>query len=158
MSRLNKRGTPLTATEELGSAEAAAEFDVASLSVRFGALTAQDGVSLAVRAGEIVALAGENGVGKTTLIRAIVGDVAPAVGTIRLGGRPVTPTCGGPASRARSRYRRGRSRLADGGLSALDVECLTIYLGRSEGTHELYGVSCGVFGYILPKGAGNANG
>jgi branched-chain amino acid transport system ATP-binding protein len=107
----------LTATEELGSAEAATEFAVALRSVRFGALTALDGVSLAVRSGEVVALAGENGVGKTTLIRAIAGDVAPAAGTIRLGGRPVTPACGGTASRARSQYRRGRSRLADGRTS-----------------------------------------
>jgi iron complex transport system ATP-binding protein len=112
----------LTATEEVGSAEAATELDVASLSVRFGALTALDGVSLAVRAGEVVALAEGNGAGKTTLIRAIAGDVVPAAGTIRLGGRPVTPACGGPASRARSRYRRGRSCPADGGLPALDVE------------------------------------
>jgi len=81
----------VTVTQELGAASAAAELLVSSLTVRFGALTALDGVSLAVRAGEIVALAGENGAGKTTLIRAIAGDVAPVAGTIRLGGRPVTP-------------------------------------------------------------------
>jgi len=67
------------------------ELAVSSLTVRFGALTALDGVDLAVRAGEVVALAGENGAGKTTLIRAIGGDVAPVSGSISLGGRPVTP-------------------------------------------------------------------
>ena len=81
----------MTVTQELGAASAAAELVVSSLTVRFGALTALDRVSLAVRAGEVVALAGENNAGKTTLIRAIAGDVAPNAGTIRLGGRPLTP-------------------------------------------------------------------
>jgi signal transduction histidine kinase/ABC-type multidrug transport system ATPase subunit len=81
----------VTVTVESSAAGAAAELTVTSLTVRFGALTALDGVNLAVRPGEIVALAGENGAGKTTLIRAIAGDLAPVSGSIRLGGRPVTP-------------------------------------------------------------------
>jgi signal transduction histidine kinase/ABC-type multidrug transport system ATPase subunit len=70
---------------------APAELMVSSLTVRFGALTALDGVDLTVRAGEVVAIAGENGAGKTTLIRAIGGDLTPVAGTIRLGGKPVAP-------------------------------------------------------------------
>jgi signal transduction histidine kinase/ABC-type multidrug transport system ATPase subunit len=66
-----------------------AELAVSSLTVRFGALTALDGVDLTVRGGECVAIAGENGAGKTTLIRSVGGDVAPAAGTITLGGRSV---------------------------------------------------------------------
>jgi ABC-type sugar transport system ATPase subunit len=46
---------------------------VSALTVRFGALTALEGVDLTLRPGEVVALAGENGAGKTTLIRAIAG-------------------------------------------------------------------------------------
>jgi signal transduction histidine kinase/ABC-type multidrug transport system ATPase subunit len=65
------------------------ELSVAALTVRFGALTALDGVSLQVQPGEIVALAGENGAGKTTLIRAVGGDLTPLTGAIRLGGRLV---------------------------------------------------------------------
>jgi signal transduction histidine kinase/ABC-type multidrug transport system ATPase subunit/GAF domain-containing protein len=69
---------------------APAELLVSSLTVRFGAFTALDGVDLTVRAGEVVAIAGENGAGKTTLIRAIGGDLTPVAGTIRLSGKPVT--------------------------------------------------------------------
>jgi signal transduction histidine kinase/ABC-type multidrug transport system ATPase subunit len=81
----------MTASVDSGAAGAAPELTVSSLTVRFGALTALDDVSLTVQSGEVVALAGENGAGKTTLIRAIGGDVAPVSGTIRLGGRPVAP-------------------------------------------------------------------
>jgi len=67
------------------------ELAVSALTVRFGALTALEGVHLALRAGELVALAGENGAGKTTLIRAIAGDVTPVAGSIRVGGQAVAP-------------------------------------------------------------------
>jgi signal transduction histidine kinase/ABC-type multidrug transport system ATPase subunit len=60
---------------------------VSDLSVSFGPVRALDGVSMAVREGEIVALAGENGAGKTTLVRCIGGDIEPASGTVRLSGK-----------------------------------------------------------------------
>jgi signal transduction histidine kinase/ABC-type multidrug transport system ATPase subunit len=62
---------------------------VSRLAVRFGPLTALDGVDLDVRAGELVALAGENGAGKTTLVRCVGGDIAPTSGVIRLDGKAV---------------------------------------------------------------------
>jgi signal transduction histidine kinase/ABC-type multidrug transport system ATPase subunit len=71
---------------------------VSSLTVRFSTVTALTDVNLAVRAGEVVALAGENGAGKTTLIRAVAGDVTPVSGSIRVGGRPVAPV---PAAAAK---------------------------------------------------------
>ena len=54
----------------------------------FGPLTAVDGVSLEVGAGEVVGLLGANGAGKTTLIKMILGLVAPTSGQIRLFGAP----------------------------------------------------------------------
>ncbi len=63
---------------------------VSELAVRFGALCALDGVDLAVRPGELVALAGENGAGKTTLVRCIAGDIRPTSGDIQFDGRPVS--------------------------------------------------------------------
>lgn len=50
---------------------------------------ALDGVSLRVGAGDVVAVVGPNGGGKTTLLRALLGAVAPARGEAWLDGRPV---------------------------------------------------------------------
>jgi branched-chain amino acid transport system ATP-binding protein len=47
------------------------------------------GVSLRVAPGEAVAVLGRNGVGKTTLIRSIVGFTPPRAGTIRFDARPI---------------------------------------------------------------------
>jgi signal transduction histidine kinase/ABC-type multidrug transport system ATPase subunit len=70
---------------------------VSGLSVSFGQVRALDGVDLSVRAGELVALAGENGAGKTTLVRCIAGDVVPATGEVFLAGRRVPADPGGAA-------------------------------------------------------------
>ena len=48
------------------------------------------GVSLAVGAGEVVAILGRNGMGKTTLIRSIAGLTPPQRGAVRLRGEPLT--------------------------------------------------------------------
>ena len=58
-------------------------------------LVAVDGVSLTVRHGEVLALVGESGCGKTSLARTVSGLVAPRAGLVRLDGQDVT---GFPAS------------------------------------------------------------
>jgi iron complex transport system ATP-binding protein len=60
-----------------------------SLTVSYGTRLALHEVSLTVRAGEFVALAGPNGSGKTTLLRAVLGFLNPDEGAVELFGRPV---------------------------------------------------------------------
>ena len=55
---------------------------VTDLAVSYGGVRALRGLSLAVPAGEIVAVLGSNGAGKTTLLRAISGTLAMQRGTI----------------------------------------------------------------------------
>jgi branched-chain amino acid transport system ATP-binding protein len=66
---------------------------IAEVHVTYGNIRAVQGVSLTVRAGEIVTLVGPNGAGKSTLLAAAMGLVRPRSGTItfdgeRIDGRP----------------------------------------------------------------------
>jgi branched-chain amino acid transport system ATP-binding protein len=47
------------------------------------------GVSLQAQAGSVTGLLGRNGVGKTTLIRSVIGFTPPRAGTIRFSGEPI---------------------------------------------------------------------
>ncbi len=58
------------------------ELAVDALTVRFGGLTAIEGVSFKVATGEVLSLIGPNGAGKTTAFNAITGYIAPDGGTI----------------------------------------------------------------------------
>jgi oligopeptide/dipeptide ABC transporter ATP-binding protein len=72
---------------------AAPLLEVSGLRVQFpgrrGVARAVDGVDLSMRSGEIVALVGESGCGKTTLARTIVGLTRPVAGEVRLRGTPL---------------------------------------------------------------------
>src|SRR5436190_13044319 len=57
---------------------------------RYGALTALDGVSLQIEAGEFFGLLGPNGAGKSTLMSLVAGLRAPDGGRISLNGQPMS--------------------------------------------------------------------
>lgn len=56
---------------------------------RFGAVTALDGASLELRAGEVHGVLGENGAGKTTLLNILGGMLSPDAGTLVIDGERV---------------------------------------------------------------------
>jgi len=62
----------------------ALELSVEGIDAGYGAVRVLHGVSIRVADGETVALLGANGNGKSTLLKCIMGIVAPAAGTIRL--------------------------------------------------------------------------
>jgi ABC-type branched-subunit amino acid transport system ATPase component len=59
------------------------------LSAGYGTVPVLRGVRFEVRRGELVALLGANGAGKSTIMRAVSGLLRPVSGTIRLGGRNI---------------------------------------------------------------------
>jgi branched-chain amino acid transport system ATP-binding protein len=66
--------------------------EVEGIDTFYGETQALYGVSLGVARGEVLALLGANGAGKTTAIRSILGLTRPRRGTIRFDGREITRT------------------------------------------------------------------
>jgi ABC-type branched-subunit amino acid transport system ATPase component/ABC-type branched-subunit amino acid transport system permease subunit len=60
------------------------------VTIRFGGVVANDGVSLDVRNGEITGLIGPNGAGKTTFFNAVSGIIEPNSGLISFAGKDIT--------------------------------------------------------------------
>jgi branched-chain amino acid transport system ATP-binding protein len=81
---------------------------VDQLDARHGLLQAVRDVSLAVEAGETVALVGANGAGKTTLLRAVAGAHRPHGGRISFDGADIT------SEPAFARVRRGIALVPEG--------------------------------------------
>ena len=67
----------------------ASYLSIEALTVSYGATRVLDRVSLDVERGEMVALLGSSGCGKTTLLRSIAGFVMPESGAIRVEGRDI---------------------------------------------------------------------
>ena len=63
---------------------------IEALTVSYGATRVLDQVSLGVQRGEMIALLGSSGCGKTTLLRSIAGFVIPDSGAIRVDGKDIT--------------------------------------------------------------------
>jgi len=79
---------PQAATPPVPKVEPAT-LEVSGLTVRFGAVTALNDVSLRVSPGEIVGLIGPNGAGKTTLMDAVTGFTKADAGKVTLDGQPI---------------------------------------------------------------------
>jgi len=79
----------MSAETTTGRAGREALLEVKDLHVAYGAITALTGVSLSVGRGEIVALIGANGAGKTSTLRAVSGMLKPKQGQITLGGKAI---------------------------------------------------------------------
>lgn len=98
-----------------------------SFSARGRTARAVDGVNLAVRQGEIVALVGESGCGKTTLARALLGLQRPTAGVVRYAGAELAYS-----SRALRRYRREVQMILQDPTGALNPR-QTVYESVAEG-------------------------
>jgi branched-chain amino acid transport system ATP-binding protein len=70
--------------------ESGVDLKVRNLSVRFGQVRAVSSVTLAIRQGEVVAVFGANGSGKTTFLKAIAGLVPVSEGRITYHGEDIT--------------------------------------------------------------------
>jgi simple sugar transport system ATP-binding protein len=66
--------------------------EVRNLVKHFGPVIALSGVSMKVRAGQVMCLLGDNGAGKSTLIKTLAGVMKPSSGEFLLEGQPVAFT------------------------------------------------------------------
>jgi urea transport system ATP-binding protein len=73
--------------------------EVDAIDLHYGAARALRGVSLTAEAGKVTCVLGRNGVGKTSLLRALVGQHPVSKGTIRFEGADITTL--NPVDRAR---------------------------------------------------------
>jgi len=106
MSEQGERGPSAPAAQPPGAeemSEQGAFLDAGAITVRFGGVTALDGVDFAADQGAVTGLVGPNGAGKTTLFGVLSGLLRPRSGRVRLAGRDVT---------RRSPHRRTRLGLA----------------------------------------------
>jgi thiol reductant ABC exporter CydD subunit len=125
----------------------AIEFDGVSLEYPGGRRPALDGVELRVAPGETVALVGESGAGKSSILAVLLGSERPTAGTVRVAGRPV----GGPVLRASIAWAGQAPRIVAGTLAD------NLRLGRPDASDDAVravAVACRVtdFADRLPHG------
>jgi branched-chain amino acid transport system ATP-binding protein len=93
---------PAATATQTGLADGATDreaplIEACALVKQFGGMCAVDGMSIALRRGEMIGLIGPNGAGKTTLFNLIAGSLRPTSGAIRIAGIDVSTA--GPESR-----------------------------------------------------------
>jgi branched-chain amino acid transport system ATP-binding protein len=105
--------------------------ELEEVSVRFGGITALDGVTLRAAAGEVLGLIGPNGAGKTTLFDVISGLRAPDGGRVVLDGTDITRHSS--TARARRGLRRTFQRVQTFGWLTVEDNVLTALEWRGGG-------------------------
>jgi simple sugar transport system ATP-binding protein len=75
----------------MADASSPAALRMSGITKRFGELVANDGISLTLGRGEVLALLGENGAGKSTLVSILFGHYVADAGTIDVFGKPLVP-------------------------------------------------------------------
>ena len=94
------------------------------LTLRLGGLTLAEGLNLKLQPGQLHAIIGPNGTGKTSLLRALFGELPLAKGQIRLQGRAMMP-------RALARWRQAIGYMPQNTQLDLDLSALeVVVLGR----------------------------
>lgn len=73
----------------MSGGEAEVALRLSGITKRFGALVANDAISLHIGRGEVVGLLGENGAGKTTLMNILFGHYVADAGTVEVFGQPL---------------------------------------------------------------------
>jgi fructose transport system ATP-binding protein len=80
---------PVMSTPQTASSNVTPVLQARGLVKRYGHVTALDGCDFEVMPGEIMAVIGDNGAGKSSLIKALSGATVPDEGEILLDGKPV---------------------------------------------------------------------
>ncbi|MFC3206507.1 ABC transporter ATP-binding protein [Aquamicrobium soli] len=109
---------------------------VAGLDCFYGEVQVLHGVGLSLRAGEVLCLLGRNGAGKTTTLKAIMGLVPAAAGSIRLDGRELTALPAHNVPKAGIAYVPQGRRLFAEMTVAENLQIGLMARGRGEATKE----------------------
>jgi len=78
--------------------------EVDSVVTRFGAQMVHDGVTFSVARGQVAAMIGSSGSGKSVLVREIIGLLRPSAGAVRLLGTDVWTASAGELAALRRRF------------------------------------------------------
>ncbi len=109
--------------------------EVKDLEVNYGLIKAIKGVSFEVNEGEVVALIGANGAGKTTIMHAINGLLSKTAGSVTLAGEDITNT---PAHKL---IYKGMAQVPEGRrifqeLTVLENLKMGFYIGKDKDTYK----------------------
>ena len=113
-------------------------FDVKNLNVAYGQSEVLHGIDLSVKPGEIVAVVGRNGMGKSTLMKSLIGTIPSKSGEVMVDGADVT------ALPSHARVKRGlayvpQGRQIFGAMTVREnIETGLIVTGKTQVPDEIY--------------------